>query len=189
MRTERSCRSLRRVIVWALEAFSETGRSFSFLPGNTAPMASCESKSVRGRHKPGSVPRPVCQKHQRRSSSHSSRRRIAPPLQQPTRAVGTKHPSLGPESPWRAAPIRPCSGWGLPCGPRCRSPGALLPHPFTLTDLNRRFALCGTIPWLGASSSPGGRYPPPLLRGARTFLGCQRYWNTRGCLGPLTPAF
>ncbi len=26
-----------------------------------------------------------------------------------------------------------CSGWGLPCDPRHRGPGALLPHPFTLT--------------------------------------------------------
>ena len=33
----------------------------------------------------------------------------------------------------RAVPIRSCSRRGLPCGPRCRSPGALLPHPFTLT--------------------------------------------------------
>src|SRR3712207_4040553 len=31
-----------------------------------------------------------------------------------------------------AAPIRPCSRWGLPCRPRCRGRGALLPHPFTL---------------------------------------------------------
>ncbi len=33
----------------------------------------------------------------------------------------------------RAAPIRSCSRWGLPCRPRCRVRGALLPHPFTLT--------------------------------------------------------
>ncbi len=30
------------------------------------------------------------------------------------------------------APIRSCSRWGLPCRPRCRGRGALLPHPFTL---------------------------------------------------------
>ena len=34
----------------------------------------------------------------------------------------------------RAAPIRSCSRWGLPCRPRHRGRGALLPHPFTLTD-------------------------------------------------------
>ncbi len=32
----------------------------------------------------------------------------------------------------RAAPIRSCSRWGLPCHPRCRGRGALLPHRFTL---------------------------------------------------------
>lgn len=30
-----------------------------------------------------------------------------------------------------AAPIRSCSRWGLPCHPRCRGRGALLPHRFT----------------------------------------------------------
>jgi len=35
----------------------------------------------------------------------------------------------------------------------------------------RRFALCGTFPRL----APGGRYPPPCLPGARTFL--QRFWH------------
>src|SRR6266404_2963346 len=30
------------------------------------------------------------------------------------------------------APMRSCSRWGLPCRSRCRSRGALLPHPFTL---------------------------------------------------------
>lgn len=32
----------------------------------------------------------------------------------------------------RAAPTRSCSWRGLPCRLRCRSRGALLPHPFTL---------------------------------------------------------
>jgi len=32
-----------------------------------------------------------------------------------------------------AVPTWSCSGWGLPCRPRCRGRGALLPHPFTLT--------------------------------------------------------
>jgi len=43
-------------------------------------------------------------------------------------SLGAKHPC----SCERETPIWPCSGWGLPCGRRCRSPGALLPHPFTL---------------------------------------------------------
>ncbi len=33
------------------------------------------------------------------------------------------------------APIWSCSRWGLPCHPRCRGRGALLPHPFTLAAL------------------------------------------------------
>ena len=35
----------------------------------------------------------------------------------------------------RAAPIRSCSRWGLPCRLRCRRRGALLPHRFTLAPL------------------------------------------------------
>ena len=65
---------------------------------------------------------------------------------------------------------------------RCRRRGALLPHPFTLASSvvargDRRSALCGTFPELRACAQlrvvppPGGRYPPPLFRGARTFLG------------------
>lgn len=41
----------------------------------------------------------------------------------------------------RAAPIRSCSRWGLPCRPRCRVRGALLPHPFTLTRVET-LAVC-----------------------------------------------
>ena len=33
----------------------------------------------------------------------------------------------------RAVPTWSCSRWGLPCRPRRRGRGALLPHPFTLT--------------------------------------------------------
>jgi hypothetical protein len=70
----------------------------------------------------------------------------------------------------RAVPIRSCSRWGLPCRPRCRRRGALLPHLFTLTAAiryaPRRYGLCGTFPEL----APAGRYPAPLVYGARTFL-------------------
>ena len=37
-----------------------------------------------------------------------------------------------PEQVRRVAPIWSCSRWGLPCRPRYRRRGALLPHPFTL---------------------------------------------------------
>src|SRR5690606_4383805 len=53
----------------------------------------------------------------------------------------------------RAAPIRSCSRWGLPCRFRCRSRGGLLPHPFTLTTQAWRSAFCGTFPGV----APAGR--------------------------------
>lgn len=56
---------------------------------------------------------------------HSSRRRIAPPLKQSTRATGWRNPY--------AAPIRSCSRWGLPCHCCCQQRGAPLPHHFDLT--------------------------------------------------------
>ncbi len=38
--------------------------------------------------------------------------------------------------------------------------------------LAERFAFCGAVPRVSrlAAGSPGGRYPPPCIRGARTFL-------------------
>jgi len=54
-----------------------------------------------------------------------------------------------------AIPIRPCSRWGLPCLPRCRASGALLPHPFTLTLHAERFTLCGAVPEAVWSAPPG----------------------------------
>ena len=56
------------------------------------------------------------------------------------------------------APIRSCSRWGLPCRPRRRVRGALLPHPFTLTagQTRRRSAFCGTFPRAEA--------PPDVIR-------------------------
>jgi len=59
-----------------------------------------------------------------------------------------------------AVPIWSCSRWGLPCRFRCRSRGALLPHPFTLTWSlagHRRFALCCT----GRRLAPPRRYLAP----------------------------
>jgi hypothetical protein len=132
-----------------------------------------------GACKPGFVARTVSLKRDRiRTGSHSSRRHVAMPLQRPTRAIKRETRLLqGLATLGRAAPIRSCSGWGLPCRRRYRKRGALLPHPFTLTwggwaetQHPRRSALCGTFPGV----TPGGRYPPPLFRGARTFLGILR---------------
>jgi len=75
--------------------------------------------------KPGSVP--ACAR-----DGHSSGTPVAGRLARPTRAAGP--PTCLPRAinARRAAPIRSCSRWGLPCRLRCRRRGALLPHPFTL---------------------------------------------------------
>ena len=62
---------------------------------------------------------------------------------QPGRQGGN---ALASRAPWfptgapPAAPIRSCSRWGLPCRPRCRGRGALLPHRFTLACCERPIA-------------------------------------------------
>ena len=62
---------------------------------------------------------------------------------QPGRQGGN---ALASRSPWfpisapPAAPIRSCSRWGLPCRPRYRGRGALLPHRFTLACCERSIA-------------------------------------------------
>ena len=82
----------------------------------------------------------------------------------------------------RAAPIRSCSRWGLPCHRRYRRRGALLPHPFTLTRGRTkpgpeavcflwhcpwgrpRRPLAGTVfPW-----SPD--FPPPALEARKATI-------------------
>lgn len=106
---------------------------------------------------------------------HSSRAAFTCGIQQPTRTTGRNTPY--------AVPIRSCSRWGLPCRFRYRSRGALLPHPFTVAGPKPSpSALCGTFPGV----APAGRYPAPLFRGARTFLGTRKTRATRPP-GPLTP--
>ena len=65
---------------------------------------------------------------------HSSGTPVTGRLARPTRRAVRK-PTRGPKPP--ALPIRSCSRWGLPCHPRRRERGALLPHPFTLTRGHR----------------------------------------------------
>ena len=67
--------------------------------------------------------------------SHSSRRCIAAPLKQPTRAArGRNTPGRIPEihqEPYPAsAPIRSCSGWGLPCRKPLLATRCALTAPF-----------------------------------------------------------
>ena len=75
--------------------------------------------------------------------------------------------------PSRAAPIRSCSRWGLPCRLRCRTRGALLPHRFTLACTSCPApAVCFLwhFPWgrprrpLAATVDPWSPdFPPPGL--------------------------
>ena len=75
---------------------------------------------------------------------------------QPGRRPGSRL-DAGVASHARAAPIRSCSRWGLPCRPCCQGRGALLPHRFTLalarSPPRGRSLLCGTFPGV----APGGR--------------------------------
>jgi hypothetical protein len=135
--------------------------------------------------KPGSVGPPeggATAIHLERPSPDASRDR-------PGR-LAWKRPGHLPEGKGaRAVPSWSCSRWGLPCRPRCRVRGGLLPHPFTLPRLlasrlatrasplgarlrqvrtyeGGRFAFCGTFPGV----APAGHYPAPFFHGARTFL-------------------
>ena len=91
---------------------------------------------------------------------HSSRRRVAAPLQQPTRrfrlpgepgslrlGASGRYARVRWRGRSRSLPIWSCSVWGLPCGLHCWRSGALLPHHFTLTRSAcalGRFVFCCT---------------------------------------------
>ena len=60
-----------------------------------------------------------------------------------------------------AVPIRSCSRWGLPCRPRCRGRGALLPHRFALA----RGLPCGACAGgLFSVALSLGSPPPDVIR-------------------------
>ena len=119
--------------------------------------------------KPGSVPAP--RRGHGRPFIWDARRRT-PRATYPGGAAETPFAGAGrPKALGRpAAPMRSCSRWGLPCRPRCRRRGALLPHHFTLACRRSRgkpaVCFCGTFPEVALA----GRYPAPCSRGARTFL-------------------
>ena len=84
--------------------------------------------------KPGSVP--ACPEG-RAGDDHSSWAPVARRLARPTRMTArkTRLPVVGASEKAARRPVIPiwsCSRWGLPCRPRYRGRGALLPHPFTL---------------------------------------------------------
>ena len=106
----------------------------------------------------------------RRRDGHSSGTPVARRLKQPTRTAGSGH---DPETRSRKLPRRPYSVL-LPVG--FAMPPALPPTRCALTApfhpcrgkhyAPRRSVLCGTVPGF----APAGRYPAPLVHGARTFL-------------------
>jgi len=57
-------------------------------------------------------------------------------------------------------PTWSCSWWGLPCRPRCRGRGALLPHPFTLTGRRAGSRTGGLLSVALSLGSP----PPDVIR-------------------------
>jgi len=138
-----------------------------------------------GHHKPGSVSAGgILADGPAVAAIHLGRRLPGGSSSQPG-SLGAKHAC--PSCERRETPIRPCSEWGLPCGCRCRPPGALLPHPFTLAcPLRERRAIGGLLSVALSLAPPesgtGGRYPPPLFRGARTFLALSH----AAASGPLT---
>jgi len=96
----------------------------------------------------------------RRGGDHSSRVGVTRHLRQPTRKLGRAALQLGrPGFPLRPRrlPMRPCSRWGLPCRPRYRGRGGLLPRRFTLTVESREASDGGffSVALSSAFPSPG----------------------------------
>ena len=113
-----------------------------------------------------------CETHRPHGGSHSSGPWIAPRLEQPTRtvagAVAVRTRGETPLPPKEAR--RPYSALlrvGFAMRFASRRPRCALTAPFhPCSPWGERSALCGTFPEIAL----GGRYPPPLFRGARTFL-------------------
>ena len=83
-----------------------------------------------------------------------------------------------PENLRLAAPTWSCSRWGLPCHPRCRGRGALLPHPFTLaTSRSPLGGLLSVALSLGLPPPAVNRHRvsvEPGLSSPRGFPRCER---------------
>jgi hypothetical protein len=85
----------------------------------------------------------------------------------------TRHVGEFGETGRLSAPIRPCTGWGLPCQPRHRElRWALTPpfHPCPLPSRNREGPLAVYSLLHFPSGYPAWALPSILPYGARTFL-------------------
>ena len=80
---------------------------------------------------------------------HSSGPAVTGGIKLPTRAsraeASLRRYPCGPAP--REAPIRHCSGWGLPCRSCCQVRGGLLPHRFTLALHAGRSRSLWRFPW------------------------------------------
>jgi hypothetical protein len=139
---------------------------------NPPHAASCRAASVRQGIKcqtvckPGSVPPP---REHGRSFLLADRCRPAPATYPDIwggdprrRACTTSLFGLAPGGVYRAVSVAVDAVGSYP---------TLSPLP---TSKGRRFAFCGTVPRV----TPGGRYPPPFHRGARTFLDTPKHAAT-----------
>ncbi len=92
---------------------------------------------------------------------HSSGTPVTECLARPTRTAARKRACRPAVKRIRlAAPTWSCSRWGLPCHPRYRGRGALLPHPFTLTRGPQSGAAGGLLSVALSLGSP----PPDVIR-------------------------
>jgi hypothetical protein len=143
--------------------------------GSTSSQQARENK-YQSACKPGSV--------WRRTSAtaiHLGRRLLGASCNQPGQRRGSRLAHRA-NPPRRAAPIRFCSRWGLPCHLCCQRRGALLPHPFTLAAAGEpASAVCFLwhFPWgcprrpLAATVDPWSPdFPPP--RATRAASGSDR---------------
>jgi hypothetical protein len=97
---------------------------------------------------------------------------VARRLKRPTRRLGRA--TLNPGRRFRprpgCLPTWPCSRWGLPCHPRYRGRGGLLPRRFTLTAESQKRAAAVCFLWHSPQRYRYRALPGIVLCGARTFL-------------------
>ncbi len=129
------------------------------------------------------VSRVPCAAGDRPRGGHFSTTRVAARLERPG-PEGLGRAALIPgrkEPPGKRPPIRPCSGWGLPCRGGRPPRGELLLTISPLPPAGRREAVCFSVAL--SSGSPHRVLPGTLPCGARTFLpprsGAAAAWPPR----------